>query len=77
MEKIIGFIGIFIIAVALGLGLALLLTYPTLWIVNYLFTAQLLTFVFGAAKITFWQAFWLDAFFSIAFKSGSYSKSKD
>lgn len=63
----------FVILLALALGFAMLLAYPTMWIVNYLFTAQLLTFVFGAAKISFWQAFVLNLFFSFAFKSTSSS----
>jgi hypothetical protein len=40
---------------------AVLLLLATTWftefLVNVLFTAQIITLVFGVAKITFWQAF--------------------
>ena len=56
--------------------LALLFAFPTMWVVNYLFSAQLLIFVFGVEKIGFWTALVLNIFFNIAFKSYSVS-SKD
>lgn len=56
--------------------LALLFALPTMWVVNYLFSAQLLIFVFGVEKIGFWTALVLNIFFNIAFKSYSVS-SKD
>jgi hypothetical protein len=37
-------------------GLALLLAFPTMWAVNYLFSISLLTTIFGVAKLNFWRA---------------------
>lgn len=65
-----------VILAAIVLGISMLMAYPTMWIVNYLFTAQLLTFVFGAAKLSFWKALVLNVFFGTAFKSSG-SSSKD
>jgi hypothetical protein len=64
----------FVILFAFVLGLAMLMAYPTMWTVNYLFAAQLLTIVFGVAKISFWKALVLNVFFGIAFKSTISSK---
>lgn len=44
---------------ALIFVLALIGAYPTMWVVNYLFTSTVLTTVFGGA-LTFWKAFWLN-----------------
>ena len=78
MEKVVAVFGLFVISLALVLGLAMLMAYPTMWVMNYLFTAQLLAFVFGAAKITFWQAFFLNMITGVFFRSGgSSSSSKD
>jgi hypothetical protein len=64
-----------VIGTALFVGLAMLMAYPTKWFINYLFTAQLLTYVLGAAKITFWKAFVFNALFGgLATKSSSSSK---
>jgi hypothetical protein len=73
MEKFLIAVG----AVALFVGLVLLFTWPTVIIINYLFTAQLLTLVFGAAKITFWKAFWLSALTGWLFKSYNSNSGKE
>lgn len=56
MEKVFAVIGLAILVFALAMGLGLLFAYPTMWAVNYLFAPSFLTFVFGTAKIGFWQA---------------------
>lgn len=65
-----------VIGSAVYLCISMLAAYPTMWIVNYLFAAQLLTLVFGCAKIAFWKAFVLNMFFMVAFK-GTALSSKD
>lgn len=45
-----------------------LLAYPTMCLVNYLFTPTLLVAVFGMAKIGFWQALCLNTLASLLFK---------
>ena len=65
MEDVLKVVGL----IALVVGLCLLAAYPTLYIVNYLFTPQLLLSVFGISALTFWKAFWLNFLASILFKS--------
>ena len=74
MDKVVTALGAFVIVFAAILGISMLMAYPTMWIVNYLFTAQLLTYVFGLAKITFWKAFVFNMFFGTVVKSGQSSK---
>lgn len=45
--------------IALIFGISLLFAIPVYLIVNYLFSTSALTAVFGCAKLTFWQAYWL------------------
>jgi hypothetical protein len=47
-------------SIILGAALSILFAWATAYIVNHVFTAQFLTLVFGAYKISFWQAFWLN-----------------
>lgn len=68
----------FIGGLAMILGFLVLITfvgflfaYPTMWLVNYLFTAQILTLVFGVAKLSVWQAWALNFVSGILFKSTS------
>jgi hypothetical protein len=49
--------------------MSLLFAYPTMWLVNYLFSAQILSIVFGAAKLNVWQAMALNVF--LGFVGGS------
>jgi hypothetical protein len=65
-----------VIGIALGAALSLLFAWATAALVNYLFAAAFLTFVFGTAKITFWQAFVLNLLTGLLFRSSS-SSSKD
>lgn len=69
--------GLIIVAgIALGIGFALLLAYPTLWVVNYLITPGILIKIFGIPALTFWKAFWLNFLCGSLFKSTSTSSSK-
>ncbi len=43
-----------VVFLAVLLALSMVMAYLTMWFVNFLFTPALLTYVFGAAKITFW-----------------------
>jgi hypothetical protein len=47
-------------AFILGAALSVLFAWTTAWIVNHLFTTQVLALVFGGPRILFWQAFWLN-----------------
>jgi len=61
-------------AVVLIAGLSLLFTLPLVWAINYIFAPSLLTFVFGAAQITFWKAYVLGFVTATLFK-GTYTSS--
>jgi hypothetical protein len=52
MEKTIEGILIFLFVV----GICLLSAWPTVWMINYIFTPAVLSVVFGGS-ITFWKAF--------------------
>lgn len=74
-NSVSGVVVLVVIGLAALVGLAILFAYPTMWVVNYLFTAQLLTYVFGVAKISLWQALVLNIFFGFI-KGTSTSSSK-
>jgi hypothetical protein len=71
-EHMVKVLGLIILSIAAVIGLAILFAFPTMWIINYLFTAQLLVYVFGVAKISLWQA-WVFNIFASLFKSVSTS----
>lgn len=41
-------------------GIGLLFAFPTMWLVNYLFAATLLTKVFGVSAFSIWKAWALN-----------------
>lgn len=65
-----------LLAFFLVFGLGLLFAWPTMVMVNYLFSPVFLTFVFGASKITFWQALVLNVLAGWVFSSRNTSSSK-
>lgn len=75
MEKFIKGFTIFFFTVFVALGLAALFAYPTKWVVNYLFSEQFLSFVFGVAHLDFWRALALNFISGTLFKSSSSTKS--
>lgn len=68
---ILAFLGVMLLVV----GLSFLSAYFVMLMVNYLFTATVLTAVFGVPAIGFWQAFVLSLLTGTLFKS-TYSSSK-
>ena len=76
MEDVVKAAGSLVLIFGLVVGIALLFAYPTLWLVNYLFTPGTLISLFGIAQLTFWKAFWLNFLCSILFKSSNTSTSK-
>ena len=75
MEDVVKVVGALVLILGLAVGIALLCAYPTLWLVNYLFTPGTLISLFGIAQLTFWKAFWLNFLCSILFKSSNISTS--
>jgi hypothetical protein len=68
MEKFLAAVGAFVFAVILVTGLSLLMAYPTMWVVNYLFTSSVISGLFGVAQLTFWKALWLNYITAALFK---------
>lgn len=61
--------------VALVLILATLGSWVVMLLVNGLFSAQFLIYVFGTAKLGFWQSWYLSVLISLLFKSSGNSSS--
>lgn len=53
--------------------LALLMSYPTKWLVNYVFTDGVRLVIFGVAKITVWRALALNYMCGLLFRGTSTS----
>ena len=62
--------------IAFIVALALLMAWPLMVLINYVFSTALLTFLFGAAKISFWKTVALSIVTGSLFKSASTSSSK-
>ncbi len=75
-DRILEYIGAFVLAFLLVIGFSLISAFPTKWLVNYLFSEKALISVFGVCPIGFWKSFWLNFFFVIAFKSYYIKESK-
>lgn len=67
-------LGIFIGVVGLIFVLGLLMAIPVYFLANILFSAAFLTFVFGTAKLSFWQAYGLSLITGLLFKSSNSTK---
>lgn len=69
--KAVTYSAIFVLCLALY---AVLLGFPVMWLMNYIFPPQMLVPVFGIVQFTFWKAFWLNSLCGILFKSFQSSK---
>lgn len=69
MDKFLKGVGVFVLFVLLFIVLATFSAYFVMWLVNYLFTPALLLYIFGTAKLGFWQAWCLSCLTGILFKS--------
>jgi glucan phosphoethanolaminetransferase (alkaline phosphatase superfamily) len=74
MEALLKFVGAFVLVVGLVFVIAAVMAFPTMWLMNYLFTPSLLKMVFGITTITFWKAFWFNLFMGLVVKSSTTSK---
>jgi hypothetical protein len=75
MDKLLMAVGTIVVVSIVAFGFSFLLAYPTMWMVNYLFTPATLLSLFGFAQLTFWKAFWLNFLCSQLFKGSSSSSS--
>ena len=71
MQKIAAVIGFVFLGLVGVTGLAFLGAYPTKWLVNYLFSHQLLVVLFGVPVFGFWKALCLNLFLGLVIKSGA------
>lgn len=76
MDKILAVIAIGLGAIALVFGLSVLLAFPTMWLVNFVFWPPFIGTVFGVAKLTLWKAWGLNFLMGLLFgKAKGTSKS--
>ena len=61
----------FIILFFIGIAISLILTFPTMWLWNYL-----MPIIFGLPKLTFWQTFGLQVLVGCFVPSRSSGSSK-
>ena len=64
----------FALVVAISLLIGLFIAFPVMWLMNYLFTKQVLLTVFGIEQMTFWKALWLTVLCQSLFKCSDSSK---
>lgn len=76
MKTLATAVGTIVLAFLGFVALALLMAFPTKWLVNYLFSATFLLYIFGVAKITIWQALWLNVLTGLLFRSSVTKGSK-
>ena len=74
MEKFAKALGLLVLLFVVLSFVAFVIGLPVMWIVNYLFTQQVLMAVFGVPQLTFWKAFWLAGLTGLLFKNYSTDK---
>lgn len=75
MERFFMVVGVICMVLVFVVGIALVMAFPTMWIINYLCAPSFLEMVFGVSSLTFWKAFWLNVIAGILFKSSPSSSS--
>lgn len=73
METVFKIIFTVIGGMAIAFICAVLMGYPTMWLVNYVLTPSVILSLFGTTQITFWKAFALNVLCSVLFQSSSSS----
>ena len=68
MEKLLIILG----SIVLAIGMALLFTFPVMWLWNWLMPV-----IFGLVKITVWQALGLNLLSGFLIRSNNSSNSRD
>lgn len=71
MDTFFKVVGVIVVSVAGVVGLAIVMAYPTKWMVNYLVSPAALTVVFGAPVLGIWKALALNFICGFLFKSTS------
>ncbi len=66
--KFFAVFGLFLITLSIIFGFALLLAFPTMWLVNAVLAPSAITAIFGVAKIGFWQALGLGILTGLLFR---------
>jgi hypothetical protein len=75
MDKFAQVIGVIVLGFLAITGLAVVMAYPTKWVINYLLTPSAIQSVFGAPELTVWKALALNFICATLFKvSASNSK---
>jgi hypothetical protein len=74
MENFVKALGLAVLLLVVISFVAFVIGLPVMWIVNYLFTQQVLMAVFGIPQLMFWKSFWLAVLTGLLFKSSSTGK---
>lgn len=77
METVVKVVGAIVLVVVIVFVLALIMAFPVMWLMNYLFAPSFLTMVFGISQMTLWKAFWFNFFMGLAIRSSCSHSSKD
>jgi len=77
METVIKVVGASVLVILIVAVLAIVMAYPTMWLVNYTFSPTALMAVFGMSALNFWHALWLNVLCGLLFKSTSTSSTKN
>lgn len=75
MDTFVKGVGAAVIVCVMVVAIGVLLAFPVMWLMNGLFTVQLLTAVFGVPHVTFWTALGFNTLTGILFKSHDKSSS--
>ena len=70
METFLKVVGAVVVVLAIVAAIALVMTFPTMWMMNYLFTPHVLLTIFGVSQMTFWKALWLNVLIGYFFSTG-------
>lgn len=72
--KIVLLVFAFISYLTLAFAIGLLLAWPLMLILNYLFTSSVLFSLFGIAQLTFWKTYWLSVAAGLLFGARASTK---
>jgi hypothetical protein len=76
MDTLIKVVGVVVVGAFTVAGLSILMAFPTMWMVNYVFTPGVIFSLFGISQLTVVKAWGLNFICGTLFKS-TYSQSKD
>ena len=77
METVTKAIGAIVLVVMIIAVLAIVMAWPTMWLVNYTFSPSAIMAIFGRTTLDFWHALALNVVCGLLFRSTSTNTSKN